>query len=82
MIFVRPLVLIALIQILIQTNKPFCAPGFMGRLRRSLDCFSGAGLKGLGRGVGLRLYCRVFTSGCWTGLTAGYGFGLLPWAGW
>ena len=46
MIFVRPLVLIALIQILIQTNKPFLCSGIYGAIAALFGLFMGSGFAG------------------------------------
>lgn len=46
MIFIRPLVLIALIQILIQTNKPFLCSGIYGAIAALFALFLGHGVTG------------------------------------
>jgi hypothetical protein len=52
-IFVRPLVLIALIQILIQTNKPFLCSGIYGAVATLFGLFMGRGLIGAVAGGGI-----------------------------
>ena len=53
MIFVRPLVLIALIQILIQTNKPFLCSGIYGAIAALFGLFLGGGIEGALVGGGI-----------------------------
>ena len=53
MIFVRPLVLIALIQILIQTNKPFLCSGIYAAIAALFGLFLGHGLVGAAVGGGI-----------------------------
>ena len=53
MIFIRPLVLIALIQILIQTNKPFLCSGIYGAIATLFGLVLGHGLVGAVVGGGI-----------------------------
>lgn len=46
MFIVRPLILIALIQILLQTNKPFLCSGIYAAVAAILSLFLGQGLSG------------------------------------
>jgi hypothetical protein len=52
-IFVRPLILIALIKILIQTNKPFLCSGIYAGLATLFGLFMGSGLAGAVVGGGI-----------------------------
>lgn len=62
MILIRPLVLIALIQILIQTNKPFLCSGIYGAIAALFALFLGHGFSGaiIGGGVAFLLSSIYF----------------------
>ena len=73
MIFVRPLILIALIQILIQTNRPFLCSGIYGAIAALFGLLLGHGFVGavVGGGIAFLLssvyfwLLNRFDSGFW-----------------